>query len=325
MSPPRRHLGSELPAFSDRMNGENPLPDDCLAFSHGRAALTWLIQRYQFKSVLICAYTCPSVLHCFQRLGLEIALFDIDDGAAWVADIAARMPRSLVLIPALFGGGPAFSPSFFSGWSVVDAAQSAFAHLSGRYVSLSCPRKTTALADGAILHLPGWSRDELDGLPLASLAGALKATARMLWRDGQNELAVDFNERAEEAWPLEPCRMSPESVWTLEHMDIAWHETRRRANYNTLAHLLRGIPHHGVDGVPFGYPILVPNRDEVLDTLHYESIYATKLWWDAEFDRAKFPVSARYADQLICLPVDQRHTADDMKRVASVVHCVAEY
>ncbi len=325
MTPARRHLGSELPAFSDQLDSNNPLPDDCLAFSHGRAALTWLVQQYRFRSVLLCAYTCPSVTECFRRLGLEIALFDVDDGASLVADTAEKLPMSLVLIPALFGGAPAFSPSFFAGWSLVDAAQTAFGHLIGRHVSLSCPRKTTSLADGAILHLPGWSRDQIEALPLASLAGALKSTARMLWRDEQNDLAVDFNTRAEEAWPLEPCRMSPESLWTLEHMDVEWHETRRKNNYNKLQQLLHGIPHHDVDGVPFGYPILVKNRDEVLDTLHYESIYATKLWWDAEFDRSQFPVSARYADELVCLPVDQRHTEDDMERIADVVRYVAEY
>lgn len=323
MSPPRKHLGGELPAFSDRLDSKNPLPQHCLPFSHGRAALTWIIKQYGFRSVLLCAYTCPSVTECFLRLGLKIAHYDIGESEESVICTLSQMSVPLVLTTALFGGKPLLDPELIED-ALVDAAQTAFGYRTHPF-SLSCPRKTTSLSDGAILRFPGWSRTAVNRLPLASQAIALKTTARMLWRDGHNELAIGYNERAEQAWPLEPCQMSPKSLHTLERMDVNWHEQKRRGNYNVLKERLHDLPYHEIVGVPFCYPILVKNRDETLETLHYERIYANKLWWNADFDRGLFPVAAVYADQLICLPVDQRHTQSDMERIADIVLCVAEH
>jgi len=241
-------------------------------------------------------------------------------------DIGAPPEHSgewLAISTALFGGNAPLIP----GYCLVDASHTAFAHTQ-RPVGvaiLSSPRKNTALPDGAILRFEGGLRSMTDDLPMALQSVAYKTTARTLWYNANNELALWYNGLAEDAWPTEPCRMSPESIWKLEHMDIEWHETRRINNYQILKSELVGIPYHKVNGVPYCYPILVSNRDDTLEVLHYDRIYATRLWWDAKFDRDRFPVAAKYADQLICLPVDQRHTDSDMQRIAATVRMVAKY
>ena len=56
-------LGGELPAGADgALTAPWALPADVLAFSHDRAALSWLhAARGPFRSALHAAYTCPSV------------------------------------------------------------------------------------------------------------------------------------------------------------------------------------------------------------------------------------------------------------------------
>jgi hypothetical protein len=319
MNSPRRHLGSELPAFSDRLGSDNKLPSSCLAFSHGRAALTWYIQRYQIKSVLICAYSCPPVVAMLERLGIAISRYDIGEDVQLVRSRARKI--DLTIIPALFGGKPILDPDLFK-FRLIDAAQTAFGYLDYPVPVLACPRKTTSLPDGAILRLPR-GEPRISQLSIARTAIALKTTARVLWHSGNTELAQHYNTLAEAAWPLEPCRMSPESVLNLQQMDMEWYAERRKQNYAVLFRRLRDITHHLVIGTPYCYPILVDKRDEVLDVLHYERIYANRLWWNAEFDRNQFPNSAKYVDQLICLPVDQRHNESDMHRIADIVLSVA--
>jgi len=273
--------------------------------------------RYRgLNRVLICAYSCPSLIKSFEAQGIEVVHFDLGEPPEFADDW-------LAISTALFGGNAPLIP----GYCLVDASHTAFAHnrKPKGYAILSSPRKTTSLPDGAILRGPDTLRGMVSSLPLALQSVAYKTTARTLWHNRNNELALWYNGLAEDAWPTEPCRLSPESLWKLERLDIEWHETRRKENYRVLEELLEGIPHHHVSGVPYCYPILVKNRDETLEILHFDRIYSTKLWWDAKFDRERFPVSARYADELICLPVDQRHTASDMQRIADAVRSVAEY
>lgn len=313
-----KYLGSEIPAFSDELDSSNPLPRNCLAFSHGRAALSWYIRFYNFRSVLLCAYTCPSLIEIFNRMGIQIAQFDIGEDETIVSQRYNNLPSPLAIIPALFGGKPIVNQHLFKA-HLIDAAQTAFGYLDyPRSTVLSCPRKTTSLSDGAILRFYDGRSNWINHLPLATRAIAFKTTARMLWRSGDDDRAVIYNAVAETEWPLEPCRMSQESLYILERMNVQWHIEKRRKNYNTLSRLL-GIPHHQVDGTPFCYPFLVPNRDKVLKRLHSKRLYANKLWWNATIDKTLYPNAARYADELICLPVDQRYSDSQMRRVAKIV------
>src|ERR1051325_7079442 len=131
------------------------LPDNVYAFSHGRAALSWLSAwRGPFDSAAICAYTCPTVPAHLMWLNLALGFFDYgaDDVSATVAPLPGRC---LVLVPAPFGLAPWLDASELArelgerATVVIDAAQSAFGALDfpvppGGAV-LSCPRKAMAL------------------------------------------------------------------------------------------------------------------------------------------------------------------------------------
>ena len=71
-------LGGELPLFTDRLGERRTFAPSWLAFSHGRAALAWLIERRKPKSALICAYTCPTVPAFLRRRDVPPSLFDAE-------------------------------------------------------------------------------------------------------------------------------------------------------------------------------------------------------------------------------------------------------
>jgi hypothetical protein len=55
------------------------MPSHLLAFSHGRAALAWLIRRRgPFASALVCAYTCPELPRLLSASGLRLGFYDWD-------------------------------------------------------------------------------------------------------------------------------------------------------------------------------------------------------------------------------------------------------
>ena len=77
-----RRFGGTIPCGVDPiLDRPAAFPDrNCLFFSHGRAALRWLVAtRGPFEGALVCAYTWPTVPELLESLGLEIRLYDIID------------------------------------------------------------------------------------------------------------------------------------------------------------------------------------------------------------------------------------------------------
>src|SRR5262249_28760407 len=158
-------------------------------------------------------YTCPSVPNFLRRVSIELSFFDVGASLHEIVSLALGLPGPrLVIVPVLFGSPPQPNPSQLartlatSAIVVVDAAQTAFGHRdfaappSG--ATLSCPRKVTGLADGAILALGrGTKPGAIRGLPVAREAAAWKYAAHALWATHQQEFeiqALEFNRRGEQ-------------------------------------------------------------------------------------------------------------------------------
>ena len=330
-----RRLGGELPLFCDRLGARQAWAPSWLAFSHGRAALAWLIESRKPKAALLCAYTCPSVPVFLRLAGLETSFYDFGAGLDDIFDLAKQShdPR-LVILPALFGDPPwldaaeltkALGPSAIV---VIDAAQTAFGHHDfcppPGTATLSCPRKTTALSDGAVLALgKGITSDRrIAALPVASEAAAYKHAARALWtahRPDLEEQAIELNRRSEQSWPDGPHRMTDELRVLLERLDAHWHRTVRRRNRRMLAGALANrIATWASDkGTPFSLPVFVRDPTMLLAKLRERGIFANALWPNAEHNASRHPAAAYLSRHLVSLPVDQRCNENDMALVAA--------
>lgn len=101
------------------------------------------------------------------------------------------------------------------------------------------------------------------------------------------------------------------------------------ARRENMKHLLNELERGGVqtipglkrslDGAPFSLPVLVERRDEVQRELARNGVYAPVLWPLCDRARETCPVSARMADRMLSLPVDQRYGRDDMEEIARIV------
>ncbi|MGD9537711.1 MAG: hypothetical protein AB7P52_08705 [Alphaproteobacteria bacterium] len=337
-SPPPIRFGGELPLGCDALlPAPRALPGDVLLFSHGRAALGWLIgRRGPFASAALSAYTCPSVPRFLEAAGLALGLFD--HGEPDPLPLIRALPKPcLVLVPAPFGLSPWLDAAALAAalgedaCVVIDAAQAAFgfedfAAPPGGAV-LACPRKTLALGDGAVLRpaalRPG-ERESVEALPMPDDVARKKQAARALFAAGdpaREAEALTLAQESEAALPATPHRMSAASRHHFVRVDPAVHAARRRANAEALKAALGSdleSPLAG-EGTPFDYPVLVEHRDEVIKRLHARRVFATPLWPDARHDPSRHPNATRLARGLVGLPVDQRYTPDDMVRLAALV------
>jgi hypothetical protein len=341
-----KRIGSELLADSDKLGRRIPLPDDCLAFSHGRAALAWLLETFHFRSALFCAYTCPVVPKFFRAKGLNIDYFDVGELTGQVLYRALMLsPPRLILLPALFGQPPWVSRAEMLPYLepedlvIIDAAQTAFGHLYFEPPVFSCPRKRLAINDGAVLRLVGGVqyRNKLKGLPVPIMAHALKAAARKLWAEDKDDEAFRLHKLSEDSWQNTPMRMTDSSLEHLECVDQNHHIMTRKHNFAYLTKCLNNlivqtsaatfeekdedVPFRGV---PFSLPLMVGDPDGLVTTLAKERIYLTRLWPDTEY-KQEHRQAEQLAQHLVSLPVDQRHDEYDMKRLADAVTAYREY
>ncbi|MBI07071.1 MAG: hypothetical protein CMM54_08840 [Rhodospirillaceae bacterium] len=336
--PAFERFGGELPAGCDVLLQRPTAPDPkILLFSHGRAALAWFLEAFgPFNCALVCAYTCPTVPAFFRRRGLAVTRFDY--GETDLSSLAKRAEgRALVLLPAPFGIAPWLDAGALAGALgerfavVVDAAQSAFGHLdfappAGGAV-LSCPRKALAIGDGAALRLgkvPHGEHSAIKALPLAGEAVRLKRAARELFalKDPDRETeALGLVEKSEKALPDHACRITERSRDLLMRTDRAHHMRCRSANaaaldseLSELECLLPPGP-----GTPFAWPFAARDRGALLSRLRERRVFATPLWPNAVPRDSAHLRACRMSDALVALPVDQRYSPGDMRRMAELV------
>lgn len=335
---PARRLGGELPALIDKRGAPRALPANWLAFSNGRAALAWLLDRRPIHSVALCAYTCPVLPPFFRRRGLEVGFYDVIAEAMEIADLVHTLaPPRLLLLPAMFGNAPLVDPDRMAALLgkddivVIDGAQSAFAQEEfapppGGAV-FSCLRKTTALADGAILLVDGMTQamSNVDRLPVARGAASAKAQARELWateKSAVEKQALALNAKSETSWPDTPHRITEQSLAQLKTLDRTWHTERRRNNRATLLDRLPAgtLFWSPESGTPYCLPIFIGDPDATMTAMHKKRIFVTRLWPDSEHDAARHPAAAWIARHLIALPVDQRCNDADIARIADLAN-----
>ena len=114
----------------------------------------------------------------------------------------------------------------------------------------------------------------------------------------------------------------------MEMLAVLNGESIRYARQKNMAHILNllggkveiisGIE-KCLDGAPFSLPILVKNRDEVQQKLAKRGVYAPVLWPICDEARAVCPVSARMADEMLSIPIDQRYNWDDIEEIAKII------
>ena len=99
----------------------------------------------------------------------------------------------------------------------------------------------------------------------------------------------------------------------------------RRVNMKHMLELTKGkvetVPdiEKCINGAPFSFPIMTGNRDEVQKKLAERGVYAPVLWPISDAARATCSVSARMADLMLSIPIDQRYNYDDIEDVAKII------
>jgi dTDP-4-amino-4,6-dideoxygalactose transaminase len=154
-------------------------------------------------------------------------------------------------------------------------------------------------------------------------------------RRGGSDSPAEFAQRVaharqrifQEPWRY-GCGISRLSLALLRRMDPQFVLERRRANYEQLDALLRGLPGYrpAYRALPAGtcplyLPVFVRHRDDLLLRLqaaHVEG-FIFGMFHHPAMDPAAFPESGTFREDLLCLPVHQDLDPGDVDRMASLL------
>ena len=315
-------------------------PSNALYFSHGRAAMIWLLLHAgKFDSAAVCAYTWPEIPNMMKRYNCEIGTFDFMQKD--IVDLVNKLPgKCLAIVPVFYGYSPWIDYEALAlelgdkAFVLLDAAQTAFGFedypLPYGGAVLSCPHKSTSLNDGAVLLMDKVSQSqsqEYKKLRFGDKFYLTKQEGRKLLASGdekKEKKGIKLVTQLEETWNSDPPhRMTAKSYEELLYIDSDFHAFVRIRNYKYLKQKLESyfpqLNEQLNPRVPFAYAVMSDNRKTLLEKLIMKRVFATPLWHNAIHDNEKHPAAADCAKRLIALPIDQRYDIEDMDQLADIV------
>ena len=289
---------------------------DAIKFVNTRSALYYLSK--QFNATLwLPSYICESILD----IPCPIAIYEVDK--ALKAKPFNVKAGDLVLIPN-YWGFPCDELLIekckeAGALTIQDSCHSIFTKdekLNFRVFSFG---KNMGVADGALLfdRDKALNQQQLQDPPNDFIVLAHKArTLRTMFDQGENNEWYNVFLESKKIAPIGNYSMSKISERGLHNIDI----TKCKKNFNTYLQHLEEISFYKFlpeDVVPYGFPILIENRDNMQKQLIKEKIYCPVHWRIQKIPK-HCKESYFLADRMMTLPCDDRYDEDDLMRVISL-------
>lgn len=301
------------------------------------------------KCILLPAYCCDSMVYPFARNGWEIHYYSLDvdlivNLVSLKAAIDIYAPGTILLMN-YFGIAPtAMVINEIKNYSNDIVIIEDFTHclfdvndIYSEHVDyyISSIRKWIGINDGAIVlskHLierkPVYV--ENDFVNIRTKAQNIKRRYLTTGNIEDKNIYRTALRRAEQclAEDLHIVGMSTDSIKLLHSLNASEIKHQRRQNYFHLLELIKDINSISfpinVSKVctPFALPIEVNNRDGVQRELADRNLYAPVLWPLGDEARSSCVVSARMADNMLAIPIDQRYDYDDIEEISKILHSV---
>lgn len=110
------------------------------------------------------------------------------------------------------------------------------------------------------------------------------------------------------------------------NLNIETLRCQRQSNYQTLLNGLRNVPSFRIlfnelpeEVVPLYFPIHVEDREALQGLLADNDIYAPVVWPKPDFCPPICKEAEEIYEKILCIPIDQRYSVDDMDRIVKVI------
>ena len=283
--------------------------------------------------VLMPAYCCHSMVDPFEKAGWKVVYYrlnkDLTANIDYLKQLLVEVRPKAVLTMNFYGSAStAEAVEVIKSSCLECVCIEDFSHCTFSLASIYNPqvdyyvtsiRKSVGVCDGSVIL----SKNALDESWveegetefMTSRRDSQKLKAEYTYSQRPEKKNIFFPELRRQEGELEAfegvLRISKTGMEMLGVLNGEMIAYARRCNMKHILKLIGGkvesVPgiERCLDGAPFSLPILVKNRDEVQQKLAKRGVYAPVLWPICDEARAVCPVSARMADEMLSIPIDQ--------------------
>lgn len=340
-----REFGGDIVEYRTGCGTDAPppfLPEGALLLRSGRDALRYTarILKRRGKEIWLPAYCCDSMVKPFLDEGVGVHFYPVSpDRAANGRAVKAEVPAGEALLYMSYFGHPVFGEEELEELSascllIEDRTQTLFDPPAPGPVpafTVASIRKWIPLFDGGYVKAnlpadgPQAGPPDAEYVAMRKEAFDLKADYLRTGNRAEKERFLPLLREAEQLLydRTDLAEMSAASREILRRLDYGQIRARRIGNYRTLYEKLKDGPFRalppGKDSVPLYFTLIVDDRADMQKKLAAKDIYCPRIWPLPEGAGEKCAFSGYLSDHLLCIPCDQRYTAEDMAWIADTV------
>jgi len=294
--------------------------NNALALNTGRNALELILITKKYIKVYIPFYTCDAILEPFIKHKISYEFYSINVDFEPIFDFSKINNEEGFLYTNYFG----LKDSYILKLSticlnlIIDNTQSFYSKpINGIPTFYSC-RKFFGVPDGAYVYLDGIDISIFETDYSENRINHLLKRIEF----GVNEGYNDFRKNDNSLMGQPILRMSKLTKALICNVDYETVKNKRIENFTYLYDYLSEQNELQFmlddDSVPMVYPFL-SNRKDLKTQLKENRIYVAT-YWPNVFDWCNIEqLEYKMAEQIIYLPIDQRYSENDMKKIVSLI------
>lgn len=312
--------------LADYEEGKGFPHKDGILLNTGRNALEYILRSIdEIKGIYLPYYTCEVVFEPLKKLHIPWFFYHINASFEMVEDIQPK-EGEYIIANNYFGIKDAYIKSLaqkYGSLLIVDCAQALFAKPIEGIKCFYSTRKYVGVADGGVAYLGDLEDGKVgvDGVECTVDHDKHLFTRKQF---GAETGFADFRDD-ESKLDNQPIRwMSDTTNRILGHVNFEKVLAIRRTNFAYLHKALNEsnplqLPELSSIACPMAYPFLAPNkglREKLIDN----KVFVARYWpnvldWTSEKD-----IEYLLSYQLQPLPIDQRYSEEDMRRIVEIVN-----
>ncbi|GIW68025.1 MAG: hypothetical protein KatS3mg096_893 [Candidatus Parcubacteria bacterium] len=297
--------------------------NNAIAVNTGRNALEYILRtNKKISKVFLPYYTCDVLLQPIKRLNLQVAFYRLDEELLPKLNLVGK--NEAIVYVNYFGIMNKKIKKILSRYEnlIIDNSQAFFARPIKNIPTFFSPRKFFGLPDGGFAYTNKIIKNKLE--PDNSLDRISHLLGRI--EKGAESFFPMFKENDKKLDNLPLKRMSNLTLRLMRNINFKEAKHRRNKNFNLLHNSLKKINElsplidNGIVDGPMVYPFLIKGGKKLKKHLIKNKIYVATYWPNVYQWVDKKDWEYYLTDNLIPLPIDQRYSPNDMKRIIKVIN-----
>lgn len=313
--------------FSLETNKGSEFHPNALRLNAGRYALEYILRARRYNKIYLPYYICDSVLQPIERLGISYEFYHINEQLKPAIELHPKNDET-VLYVNYFGLMNRYTSTFCYKYpnTILDQTQAFYSEHWNKHKDKSIQsdtfyscRKFFGVPDGAYLYTDCLIEEEISQDESFERMSFL---TKRIDRSPQEGYA-DFHANDKLLSSVGMRRMSRLTEALMKGIDYITKANSRIHNFQVLDKVLRGTNRFkwSLDNgsVPLVYPYYVEDGASLRQQLIGHQVFCARYWPNVMDWCKKEDWEYQLAENLVCLPIDQRYGNEEMYRIISLI------